>query len=145
MRVLKSISSEHFAELRKMLSAERSRWRAVLYRAKATRVASQLEDEHLAELLDLDLWGCGPQLLLTKGTPSEPVDFEAYLKTNDTDMFLFRYNDDGMVIVVNPDQHIAARFPLEDASWYFQDKPGLFTRLAGIRSALLRLFRRRRA
>jgi len=145
MRVVKSISSEHFADLREMLSAERSEWRAVLYREKVTHVASRLEHEHIAELLDIDLWGCHPRLLLTKGTPSEPVDFGAYLKTNDTDTFLFRYNDDSMVIVVNPDKDIAERFPLADASWYFAERPGLLTRLAGIGSALLRLFRHRRA
>ena len=117
MRTVKSIAPEYFADVRQMLTETRDTWNVILKQDSAD--LHRLDERHIEEIVDKDLWGQIPTLIATKGRPSLPVNYRQYLEANTEDLFLFRYDDDCLILVVNPDEDLARRFPLGDASWYY--------------------------
>lgn len=117
MRIVKSIAPEYFDEVRKMLMETKDKWRIVL--KNNSEKLLPLEKKFIDEIVDKDLWGEIPTVIATKGSPELPVKYREYLEKNAEDTFLFRYDDDSFILVANPDDDIARRFPLADASWYY--------------------------
>ena len=114
---VKTISDQQFDRLKSYLLLHKEQW-SIIHTEKTSTNFFELTPETLTAIFDKPLWGEYTRYVIFKGNATDAKSVEDFLNLKEHGTYIFKYNDDDRMIVVNPDEAISRDFVLNDASWW---------------------------